>query len=125
MHDSRGTTPRHKRFVTPEFTATLIDTLFSDEHLMEVRPASEKGLLRKRFCCPTCGTTLNETDGGHVDAKRSFEMAECGDFDVTVELPELRCSECGKTYVPPGGTVLSNIMKASAHAFRSAAVTPA
>jgi hypothetical protein len=112
----------HKRFVVPDFAVKLMEALMDDDRLIPVSPASQRGLLRKRYCCPECS---NELQGGAnpVGAKRVLELGGLDAFGVSVEVPKLRCSSCGRDYVPPGEVVFGDLMKASAHAFRAAAVS--
>jgi hypothetical protein len=114
----------HKRFVVPDFADRLIEALFRDDSLVRVDPALQKGLLRKRYCCPGCGRKLDGGRNTRVEAKRVLELTGCAAFGVCVELPKFRCSACGMEYVPPGAVVVDDLMEASAHAFRSAAVAP-
>jgi len=113
----------HRRFVSPDFADKLMDALFHDDSLVPVDPAAQKGQLRKGYCCPECGGALGGGTNSHVEAKRVLELAGCEAFGVCVELPTFRCSACGRNYVPPGEVVVNDLIKASAHAFRSAAVS--
>ena len=45
----------HRRFVAPTFPTMLLDQLLSVSGLVPLDSASEKGFLRKRYCCPSCG----------------------------------------------------------------------
>lgn len=114
----------HRRFLAPDFALTLIDALLPGEPLVPVAAATQKGLLRKRLHCPGCGKELAQGAGEtHVEAKRVLELKRGAAFEVRVEVPTFRCS-CGKESVSPEDVLGEALMKASVHAFRSAAVTP-
>lgn len=113
----------HKRFVSPDFAIKLMDALCEDDHLVDVGTASRKGLLRKRYCCPQCGKDLDHGTNDHVETKRVLQFEGCDAFGVYVELPKFSCPACGHGYVPPGEIVANDMMKASAHAFRTAKVS--
>jgi hypothetical protein len=115
----------HKRFVAPDFADRMMEALFQDDSLVPVDAAMQRGLLRKRYCCPACSKGLEGGENRRVEAKRVLELAGCGAFGVCVELPKFRCSACDREYVPPGAVVVDDLMKASVHAFRAAAVAPA
>lgn len=112
----------HKRFVTPDFAVKLMEALVRDSHLVPVGPASQRGLLRKRYCCPECSKEL-QGGASSVEAQRVLELGGLDAFGVRVAMPKLRCSACGRDYVPPGDVVFGDLMQASAHAFRAAAVS--
>ncbi len=114
----------HKRFVAPDFAIKLMEALLDDDRLAPIGQASQKGLLRKRYCCPECGQELEQGANGRVEARRVLELKGCEAFGVLVELPKFRCPACAKESVPPGKAVVDDLMKASVHAFRAAHVTP-
>jgi ribosomal protein S27AE len=113
----------HKRFVAPDFALKLMQALLADEKLVPLDAAAQKGVLRKRYCCPDCGQEL-AGNGGSVEAKRVLELDGLEAFGVQVELPKLRCPACGRESVPPEKAVVDGLMKASANAFRSAQIEP-
>lgn len=90
---------------------------------MPIDPASQKGLLRKRYCCQGCGKELEGGANSRIQATRVLELNGLQAFGVYVELPKFRCSACSREYVPPGEIVVGDLMKASARAFRAAAVS--
>jgi len=112
----------HKRFVAPEFAVKLMEALLKDSHLVPVGPATQRGLLRKRYCCPECSQEL-QGSSNPIATRRVLELGGLDAFGVRVEMPKLRCRACGRDYVPPGDVVFGNLMEASAHAFRAAAVS--
>jgi hypothetical protein len=114
----------HKRFVAPDFAVKLMQALTSQEKLLPLDAAAEKGILRKRYCCPGCGQALEGADDGSVEAKRVLQLNGLEAFGVQVELPKLRCRACGRESVPPEKAVADDLMKASVNAFRAAAVEP-
>jgi len=113
----------HKRFVVPDFALKLMEALVEDDCLVPIDPASQKGVLFKRYCCPGCGKQLESGASSRIQATRVLELSGLEAFGVHVELPKFRCSACGRDYVPPGEVVVDDLMKASARAFRAAAVS--
>jgi ribosomal protein S27AE len=113
----------HKRFVAPDFAVKMMQALLADAKLVPLDAAAQKGLLRKKHCCPGCGQEL-AGNGGSVAAKRVLELDGLEAFGVQVELPKYRCPSCGHESVPPEKAVVDGLMKASANAFRSAEVEP-
>lgn len=113
----------HKRFVVPDFAVKLMEALLEDDRLVPIDPASQKGLLRKRYCCPGCGKELEGGASSRAQATRLLELSGLEAFGVYVELPKLRCSVCCREYVPPGEVIVDDLMKASTRAFRAAAVS--
>jgi len=113
----------HKRFVAPDFAVKMMQALLSDEPLAPLDAAAQKGLLKKKYCCPKCGQALEAADGS-VAAKRVLQLTGLEAFGVQVELPKLRCASCGQETVPPEKAVADGLMKASVNAFRAAEVEP-
>jgi DNA-directed RNA polymerase subunit RPC12/RpoP len=113
----------HKRFVAPEFAVKMMEALLADP-LVPLEGAAQKGLLKKRYCCPGCGQELGAGDHGRVAAKRVLEMKGLNAFGVQVDLPKYRCAACGRESVEPKDAMVDDLMKASVQAFRSAEVAP-
>lgn len=113
----------HKRFVAPDFAVKMMQALLADEPLVPLDAATQKGLLKKQYCCPKCGQAL-EGAGAKVAAKRVLQLNGLEAFAVQVELPKLRCPSCGQEATPPEKAVADGLMKASVNAFRSAEVEP-
>lgn len=113
----------HRRFIAPDFAIKLMEALLEGDRLVPIDPASQKGLLRKRYCCSGCGKELEGGANSRVQATRVLELNGLEAFEVYVELPMFRCSACGREYVPPSEIVVGDLMKASARAFRAAAVS--
>jgi hypothetical protein len=114
----------HTRFVAPTFPSKFLDELIAGPRLVPLDAAQTKGLLRRRYACPACGETLNTHEAGRVDADRSLEFEGLSRFGVHVALPSYRCAACGHECVEPRDTLVSDLMQASAHAFRAAHITP-
>jgi hypothetical protein len=114
----------HKRFVAPDFAVKMMNALLADKQLVALDAAREKGLLRKRACCPKCGQELSGAGAGSVQAKRRLELPGLAAFGVQLELPTLRCASCSGESIPPEKAVVDRLMKASSSAFRSAGVSP-
>ena len=114
----------HARFVEPEFPSKLLDELLAAPQLVPLDAAQKKGLLRKRYCCPACGEALDTHEAGRVEADRSMAFDGVSRFGVHVDLPSYRCASCGHECVEPLDTMVGDLMKASAHAFRSAQIAP-
>lgn len=115
----------HKRFVAPTFPMKLLDALLADPQLLPLDPAKEKGLLRHHYCCPACGAVLDSRGNGGVEkVLRSIGLEGLDRFEVQIDLHTYRCGSCAQDYVEPRDTMVTDLMKASAHAFRSAAIAP-
>lgn len=116
----------HKRFVEPAFPSKFIDELLAEPQLVPLDAAEKKGfLLRRRYCCPACGEALDtQHDAGRVEAERSMELGGLTPFGVHVDLPSYQCPACAHECVEPRDVMISDLMKASAHAFRSARIAP-
>jgi hypothetical protein len=113
----------HRRFVAPDFPDKLMEALREDKELVPDNPTSQRGRQRKRYGCPGCGKALEGYGNRHIEARRVLEVYGRDAFGVRVELPKFRCATCGSEYVPPGEVVIDDLIKASTHAFRSAAVS--
>lgn len=113
----------HKRFVAPEFAVKLMEALMAGK-LVPLEGAKEKGLLKKRYCCPGCGQELAAGAQGRVETKRVLEMQGLDAFGVQVDMPKYRCAACGKESVEPRDALVDDLMKASVQAFRAAEVAP-
>lgn len=114
----------HKRFAAPSFPSMLLDELLSAPDLVPLDSAAEKGFLRKRYCCPACGEALDTREAGRVHGDHSMAVDGLRPVDVHVELPAYRCTSCGHECVEPRDTFASDLMQASAHAYRSAQIAP-
>jgi predicted RNA-binding Zn-ribbon protein involved in translation (DUF1610 family) len=114
----------HTRFVEPTFPMKLLDGLLAAPALVPLDAAGKKGLLRQRYCCPACGEVLDTHDAGRVETDRSIELDGLSRFGVHVDLPSYRCPSCGHECVEPHEAMVNDLMKASAHAFRAAHITP-
>jgi len=113
----------HKRFVAPEFAVKMMEALMA-ERLVPLDGAKQKGLLKKRYCCPGCGQELGADAHGRVETRRVLEMKGLEAFGVQVDLPKYRCAACGRESVEPRDAMVDDLMKASVQAFRAAQVAP-
>ncbi len=113
----------HKRFVTPDFAVKVMDALMQDADLVPLESASRRGLMRQRYCCPACSRNLDGGAHSHVEAKRVVELGGIESFGVSLEVPKFRCTSCRREYAPPGEVVAGDLIKASADAFRAAALS--
>jgi len=94
------------------------------ERLVPLDGAKQKGLLKKRYCCPGCGQELGADAHGRVETRRVLEMKGLEAFGVQVDLPKYRCAACGRESVEPRDAMVDDLMKASVQAFRAAEVAP-
>lgn len=116
----------HRRFVDPTFASAMLDALLSDgtdRPFVPLQPAGRRGLLRKRYTCPGCSAVLDGGSSGRVESHRVVEIDGLHPFDVQVDMPTYRCTACHTESVEPRDAVVEDLMKASAHAFRSARVS--
>jgi hypothetical protein len=114
----------HTRFVAPGFPMKFLDELLAAPQLVPLDSARTKGLLRRRYCCPACGETLDTHDARRVEADRSLELEGTSRFGVHVDLPAYRCASCGHECVEPSDAMVNDLMQASAHAFKAAHIAP-
>lgn len=114
----------HKRFAAPTFPSMLVDQLLSAPDLAPLDSAAEKGFLRKRYCCPSCNAVLDTRDAGRVHVDHSMAVDGLRPVAVHVELPAFRCAACGHECVEPRDAMVNDLMRASAHAYRSAQIAP-
>jgi hypothetical protein len=110
----------HVRFVAPGFPGKFLDELLAEPRLVPLDAAAMKGLLRRRYCCPACGETLDTHETKRVEADRAMTFDGMAPFGVHVDLPAYHCASCGHECVEPTDAMASDLMKASAHAFRAA-----
>jgi hypothetical protein len=114
----------HTHFVAPTFPGDLLDTLFAAPPLVPLDGAAQKGFFRKHYCCPACGQALDGQHGSRVEGTREVALDGLERFDVAIDLPSFRCAACGHECVEPHETLVGDLMKASAQAFRSAHIAP-
>lgn len=115
----------HKRFTAPEVPSDFLDQLLAEPPLVPLDAAEKKGLLRRRYCCPACGQALDTTVFSRVEGERSIAVEGLDRFvAVHVDMPSYRCPSCAHECVEPQDALVSDLMKASAHAFRSAQIAP-
>lgn len=63
---------------------------------------------------------LDGGSSGRVELHRVVEIDGLHPFEVQVELPTYPCGACNTEAVEPRDAVVDDLIKASAHAFRSA-----
>jgi hypothetical protein len=114
----------HKRFAAPGFPSSFLEQLLSAPGLLPTDTAAEKGFLRKRYCCPHCGTVLDTRGARRVHVEHSMAVDGQRPIAVQVDLPAYRCTSCGHACVEPRDTLVSDLMRASAHAYRAAQIAP-
>jgi ribosomal protein S27AE len=114
----------HTRFVAATFPANFLDRLLSAPDLVPLDAANEKGFLRKRYCCPACGQVLDTQHASRVEAEHSMAFDGLRPVAVHLDLPSYRCGSCGHECVEPRDAMVSDLMRASTHAFRSAHIAP-
>lgn len=114
----------HTRFVAASFPSKFLDRLLAAPDLVPLDAANEKGFLRKRYCCPACGEALDTKNAGRVEAEHSMDYDGLRPIAVHLDLPAYRCAACGHACVEPREALVSDLMQASAHAFRSAHIVP-
>jgi len=114
----------HRRFLAPDFPNYLMDALLAGEPLVSVPAAAQRGVLRKRLHCASCGEALEPQPVGDVEAVRVLEVQGSSPFGVRVEAPKFRCRACGKESALPERAMLDALLKASVNGFRSARIDP-
>ena len=114
----------HKRFVAPDFAVKLMQALVAEDRLVPLDAAAQKGLLRKRLHCASCGEPLEAQPAGDVEAVRVLEVKGSSPFGVRVEAPKFRCAACGKESGMPQRAMLDALLKASVNGFRAARIDP-
>lgn len=114
----------HRRFLAPDFAIRLMQALTGEGPIAPVDAAVQKGLFRKRLHCPGCGKELGEPAAERAQVSRPLEFGGSAAFSVRIETPKYRCAGCGKECTLPESMLGDALMKASVHAFRSAALRP-
>lgn len=114
----------HRRFLAPDFPNHLMQSLLAGEPLVPVPAAAQKGLLRKRLHCASCGEPLGAQSAGDVEAVRVLEVRGSSPFGVRVEMPTFDCAACGKKSALPERTLFDALLKASVNGFRAARIDP-
>jgi len=114
----------HRRFLAPDFPNHLMNALLAGEPLVPAPAAAQKGLLRKRLHCASCGASLEAQPAGEAEAVRVLEIKGSSPFGVRVEVPKFRCSACGKESALPERALLDALLKASVNGFRAARIDP-
>jgi hypothetical protein len=89
-----------------------------------VETATTKGFFRHRHCCPSCGEVLPQPAPSRFTAAGSIAVGPLVRLGVSVVMPSYRCPACEHECVEPRDDMVSDLMKASAHAFRSAHIAP-
>lgn len=112
----------HRRFVVPDFAVKLMQALFDVEPFVPVAFAVQKGLLRKRYHCAACDRELEAETNNSIEAKHVVELKDTPAIAIRVEMPKFHCAACARDSVLPEKALGEALMKASVHAFRSAAV---
>jgi hypothetical protein len=116
--------PQHSRAAEPQGASRFLDELLAEPRLVPADPAVEKGFLRKRYGCPACGAALDTHGASRVEAERALRFDGLAPVGVHVDLPAYHCAACGHDSVEPMDTMVNDLMKASAHAFRAAHIGP-
>jgi hypothetical protein len=114
----------HRRFLAPDFPNQLMEALLGGEPLVSVPAAAQKGLLRKRLHCASCGQALEPQPSGDVGVERVLAVKGSAQFEVRIEAPKFRCAACGKENALPERAMLDALLKASVHGFRAARIDP-
>jgi hypothetical protein len=114
----------HRRFLAPDFPNNLMQALLAGEPLVPVPAAAQKGLLRKRLHCASCGEPLDGQPAGEVETVRVLEVKGSSPFGVRVEAPKFHCAACGKESALPERALFDALLKASVNGFRAARIDP-
>jgi hypothetical protein len=114
----------HRRFLAPDFPNRLMDALLAGAPLVPLPGAAQKGLLRKRLHCASCGGPLDAQSPLDVEAARVLEIKGGSSFGVRVTAPKFRCAACGAESSLPERTMLDALLKASVNGFRAARIDP-
>ena len=114
----------HKRFPTPDFPLQFIQRILASDDLVRVKPATEKGFLRKHLHCPDCGETLPGDSHGTSSGRAELELPDGAPATVELAIPTHRCPKCSKEATLAEATVAKAVMQACANAFRSADIPP-
>lgn len=114
----------HKRFLYPEMPARLMEALMKSDNAFGAPPATEKGFLMKHLHCPGCKAQLPKEPASRATLNRTLELKNTPPFSVSIEVPQWRCTECGKDAVGPADKLGPSVMQAGAMAFRGADIPP-
>jgi hypothetical protein len=114
----------HRRFVYPEFAALLMDLMVSADTFASIPSAAKKGFLKKRFHCPDCDEELPAAPTGQQTLDVVAELKKSEPFTVRVEVPVLKCSDCGQECIQSAEEIGKLAFKATGHAYRSIDIHP-
>jgi hypothetical protein len=114
----------HRRFLAPDFPNRLMNALLAGGPLVPLPSAAQKGLLRKRLHCASCGEPLDAQSTLDVEASRVLEIEGSSSFRVRVTAPKFRCAACGAESALPERAMLDALLKASVNGFRAARIDP-
>ena len=114
----------HKRFLSPSFSAQLMDLVVDPDRYRDLPSAVKKGRFAKHYHCPACGQELPSAPTGHRTLEVAAEIGKAAPFRVAVEVPVFKCGGCGKESIHSAAETGSLALKAMGNAFRTADIHP-
>lgn len=112
----------HKRFLSPEFVAHLMDLAADPAVVAPQPPAVKRGLFKKRYYCSGCDAELPAAAAGQSKRELDASFKNAAPFKVMVQIALHKCAGCGREQVLSNEEVSDNALKALAHGFRAADV---
>ncbi len=110
-----------RHYPDPNFGVWLIEQLHDREKIF----ATRKGLFKKSYWCPTCGTELGIDERKVIESTYKLEFMDFPPFFIDIAMPSVPCLQCKKVNgIDPDGAVTSNLGEAIVHAFNSRNVRP-
>ena len=114
----------HKRFLSPDFVAQLMDFVADPEKVAPQPPAVKRGLFKKRYHCNGCDAELPPTPTKKAECTLDANFKNAAPFKVVVEVALYKREDCGREQVLSNEEVGESAFKAVAHGFRAADVHP-
>ena len=114
----------HKRFLSPSFSAQLMDLVADPDTYRDLPSAVRKGLLTKRYHCAACGQELPAAPTGRRTLEVTAEIGKASPFRIGLDVAVFKCGDCGKESIHSAAEAGNFALKAAGHAFRAADVHP-
>ena len=110
----------HKRFVSNEFVANLMDFVANPEAVAPQPPATRRGFFRRRYHCSECDAELPWEPARKAERGLDASFKNAAPFKIVVQVALYKCEGCGREQVLSNEDVAGSAFKAVAHGFRAA-----
>jgi len=113
----------HRQFVRATFAAELLDHLTQQDE-PELPAGEEKGLIRKRFLCESCGAELAPKPDHRHTFSIDVSLDKIDPFAVELTMPVYRCTACDTEQLHSLKELRKHTPQALAEAFKAADIPP-